>query len=149
MFSQYFHCMYGYSHSCTYEYRILSRWKFIWHQPQSRQSAKLFLQSSELGLPQPLTRWRERGRESPNSDEGTYTVVLFIHKVRLYTCVLCDTNYCPTWKRLKNARIESGSDDKEWPISWIACRQELMYFVFLSSELEFLKSQWGLGTEEE
>jgi hypothetical protein len=42
--------------------------------PQSRQSAKLFLQSSELGLPQPLTprrvcefwgeghiRWRERG----------------------------------------------------------------------------------------
>jgi hypothetical protein len=27
------------------------------------------------------TRWRERGWESPNSDEGTYTVVLFI-----YTC---------------------------------------------------------------
>jgi hypothetical protein len=61
---------------------------------QSRQSAKLFLKSSELGLPQPLarrrvchppplwfrgeghTRWRERGWESPNSDEGTYTVVL-------------------------------------------------------------------------
>jgi hypothetical protein len=51
----------------------------------SRQSAKLFLQSSELGLPQPLTcrrvcppsrfwgeghtRWRERGWESPNSDD--------------------------------------------------------------------------------
>ncbi len=52
----------------------------VWHwRPQSRQSAKLFLQSSELGLPQPLTRrrvcpppplwhrgkehtrWRERG----------------------------------------------------------------------------------------
>jgi hypothetical protein len=47
--------------------------------------------SFELGLPQPLTRtrvppplvpgerhtrWRERGREIPNSDEGTYTVVL-------------------------------------------------------------------------
>jgi hypothetical protein len=63
--------------------------------PQSRQSAKPFLQSSELGLPQPLTsrrvcpppwfwgeghtRWRERGRESPNSDEGTFTVVLFIY----------------------------------------------------------------------
>ncbi len=57
--------------------------------PQSRQSAKLFLQSSELGLPQPLnppprfwgeghTRWRERGWECSNSDEGTYTVVLFI-----------------------------------------------------------------------
>jgi hypothetical protein len=68
--------------------------------PQSRQSAKPFLQSSELGLPQPLTRrrvcppppppsprfwgeghirWRERGWESPNSDEGTFTVVLFIY----------------------------------------------------------------------
>jgi hypothetical protein len=62
--------------------------------PQSRQSAMLFLQSSELGLPQPLnpwgvcpsprfggeghTRWRERGWESPNSDEGTHTVILFI-----------------------------------------------------------------------
>ncbi len=61
---------------------------------QSRQSAKLFLQSSELGLPQPLTRrrecppwlwgeghtrWRGRSCESPNSDEGTYTVVLFIY----------------------------------------------------------------------
>jgi hypothetical protein len=49
----------------------------------------------ELGLPQPLTRrqacppprfwgeghtcWRERGWESPNSDEGTYIVVLFIY----------------------------------------------------------------------
>jgi hypothetical protein len=57
--------------------------------PQSRQSAKLFLQSLELGLPQPLTRarvfrgeghtrWKEREWESPKSDEGTYTVVLFI-----------------------------------------------------------------------
>jgi hypothetical protein len=26
-------------------------------EPQSRQSAKLFLNSSELGLPRPLTRW--------------------------------------------------------------------------------------------
>jgi hypothetical protein len=61
---------------------------------QRRQSAKLFLQSSDLGLPQPLTRrrlspppplwfrgkghtsWRERGWESPNSDEGTFSVVL-------------------------------------------------------------------------
>jgi len=64
---------------------------------QSRQRAKLLLLSSELGtgLPQPLTRrrvcppiwfwgkghtrWREWGWESPNSDEGTYTVVLFIY----------------------------------------------------------------------
>jgi hypothetical protein len=62
---------------------------------QSRQSAKLFLKLSELGLPQPLARRRvsppptgsggrstldgERGWESPNSYEGTYTVVLFIY----------------------------------------------------------------------
>ncbi len=63
---------------------------------QSRQSAKLFLQSSELGLPQSLTRrrvrppplrfwgegqtrWREKGWGSPNSDEGTHSVVLFIY----------------------------------------------------------------------
>jgi hypothetical protein len=64
---------------------------------QSKQSAKIFLQSSEFGLPQPLTRrrvppppgsggggegntrWRERGWESPNSNEGTYTVVLFVY----------------------------------------------------------------------
>ncbi len=58
---------------------------------QSRQSAKLFLQSLELGLPQPLTSRRVcpppfgsgGGAHSlagelggPNSDEGTYTVVL-------------------------------------------------------------------------
>jgi hypothetical protein len=44
---------------------------------QSRQSAKLFLQSSELGLPHPLTRKQVRGCGSPSSDEGTYTVVLY------------------------------------------------------------------------
>jgi hypothetical protein len=52
--------------------------------PQSRKSAKLFLKSSELGLPQPLTRRRvcpppRFWGESPNADEGTYTVVLFIY----------------------------------------------------------------------
>ncbi len=62
--------------------------------PQSRQSVKLFLQSSELGLPPSpageyaptrgsggrgtLAGEREMGWEIPNSDEGTYTVVLFI-----------------------------------------------------------------------
>jgi hypothetical protein len=60
---------------------------------QSRQSAKLFLLSSELGLPHPLIRRRvfpppgsvgrgtvagDRGFGFPNSDEGTYSVVLFI-----------------------------------------------------------------------
>jgi hypothetical protein len=59
---------------------------------QRRQNAKLFLQSFELGFPHPLarrrvssplwfpgkghTRFRDRGWGSPNSNEGTYTVVL-------------------------------------------------------------------------
>ncbi len=65
--------------------------------PQSRRSAKLVLQSSELGLPRPLTRtrvyapppllvpgeghtsWRVREWESPNSDDGTYIVVLYLY----------------------------------------------------------------------
>ncbi len=80
---------------------------------QSRQIAKLFLQSSELGLTQPLNPMQasvpppgsggrgtlagERGvgRESPSSDEGTYTVVLFIYTYfvgaeRLYKCTIMD-----------------------------------------------------------
>jgi hypothetical protein len=66
-----------------------------------RQSAKLFLKSSELGLPQPLTRrrvcppppclgggarWRKRGWENPNSDEGTHCGTLYIY-------VLCGELY--------------------------------------------------------
>ncbi len=67
--------------------------------PQSRQSAKLYLKSSELGLPNPLsrrrmcpptlwsrggghTRLRERVWGSLNSDEGTYTIVLCIYKYK-------------------------------------------------------------------
>jgi hypothetical protein len=61
--------------------------------PQSTQSAKPFLQSLELGLPPPPqasvpptlrfrgeghTRLRERG-ESPNSNEGTDTVVHLVY----------------------------------------------------------------------
>jgi hypothetical protein len=49
----------------------------------------VYVPSAELGLPQPLTHERvcsgkrahfagKRGRESLNSDEGTYTVVLLI-----------------------------------------------------------------------
>ncbi len=71
-----------------------SRPRVVRGRPQSRQSAKPFLQSSELGLPYPLnrrqvcspllwfrtggggyTRLRERGWGSPNSDKGTYSVV--------------------------------------------------------------------------
>ncbi len=56
-------------------------------------------------------RWRERGWESPNSDEGTYTVVLF-----LYTYIV---------------------------------RDSILAWSEMLSELEFLKTLWGLGTEEE
>ncbi len=35
------------------------------------------------------TRWRERGWESPNSGEGTYTVVLFILTYFVSTCLTC------------------------------------------------------------
>ncbi len=62
---------------------------------QSRQSAKLFSSRRNWDSPNPSpagecappprvwgeghTRWRERNWECPNSDEGTDTVVLFIH----------------------------------------------------------------------
>ncbi len=44
--------------------------------PQSRQSAKPFLQSSILGPPHPVKLLAGEGVGSPNSDEGTDTVVL-------------------------------------------------------------------------
>jgi hypothetical protein len=83
---------------------------------QKRQSAKLFLQSSELGLPQPLTRkracppppprfwgdghtrWRERGWESPYSDEGTYTVLLCIYTYFVIHIIYC-FNPLPSGRR--------------------------------------------------
>jgi hypothetical protein len=72
---------------------------------QSRQSAKLFSSRWNWDSPNPspagenappplvsgggaagLTRWREKGWESPNSDEGTYTVVLCKY---MYFVILC------------------------------------------------------------
>ncbi len=70
--------------------------------PQSRQSARIFLQSSELGLPHSLTRRRvclpllpfgSGGRthslagegRSPNSDDGTDTLVLLVY-VQYFVC---------------------------------------------------------------
>ncbi len=66
--------------------------RLSWAPEKCRQSARLFLQSSELRHPHPLTRrrvcsplfWfrgdthslRERGWGGPNSDEGTDTMVL-------------------------------------------------------------------------
>ncbi len=61
--------------------------------PQSRQSAKIFSSRQNWDSPTPHpqarmpppvqgeghSRWRERVWKSPISDEGTYTVVLFIH----------------------------------------------------------------------
>jgi hypothetical protein len=64
---------------------------------QRRQSAKLSLQSSELGLPHPLSRRQvcpppfgpgERGWESPNFDERTYTVVIYIYKYFVFSSYL-------------------------------------------------------------
>ncbi len=49
---------------------------------QSRQSAKLFIQSSTLGL-QPLHP-QAIGQGSTNSDERTYTVVLYVYICTLY-----------------------------------------------------------------
>jgi hypothetical protein len=34
------------------------------------------------------TRWQERGWESPNSDEGTYTAVLFIYTYFVFLIIL-------------------------------------------------------------
>jgi hypothetical protein len=60
--------------------------------PQSRQSAKLFFSRQNWDSPNPspaggcalpqfwgegYTRWREKGWESPNSDEGSYTVLQY------------------------------------------------------------------------
>ncbi len=85
----------------TYRWRDCMEKKYIGLEcsdPQSRQSAKLSCFSSRRiwdspnpspageYAPPPLvyrgkghTRWRERGWESPNSDEGTYTGVLCIY----------------------------------------------------------------------
>ncbi len=55
------------------------------------------------------TRWRERGWESPNSDEGMYTVVLFIfmYFVRLTIFLRMGRNQKPfSLKRLKNQMLK-------------------------------------------
>jgi hypothetical protein len=44
------------------------------------------------------TRWRERGRESPNSDEGTYTVVLYIFVLCVYISHIQILNICKEFK---------------------------------------------------
>ncbi len=48
------------------------------------------------------TRWRERGWESPNSDEGTYIVVLFILYMRTLRNISTGTNRSKVCMRLKN-----------------------------------------------
>ncbi len=98
--------------------------------PQSRQSAGLFIQSSE-----PLTRrrvcppppprfrgeghnrWRDRGWKSPNSDERTYTVVLYIYK-----CTLClppsdkDTKIIASWSFIISWWKLEGEG---WGLIWV------------------------------
>jgi hypothetical protein len=92
---------------------------------QSRQSAKISLQSSELGLPHPLTRecapplwyrgeghtrWRERGWQSPNFDEWTYTVVLYIY-VYFVVLVPLDTICRKHGRCIIQYRIPSSSEE--------------------------------------
>jgi hypothetical protein len=69
------------------------------------------------------TRWRERGWESPNSDEGTYTVVLFI-----YTSVLCEGGL------LKICRAASLAVTWEWtaPINTVCMVQHYVWYHRLS-----------------
>ncbi len=90
-------------------------WTMIFVPMMHRVGSKLFLQSSHLELPHPLSRrrvcpppppflvrvgghtcLRERGWGSPNSDEGTYTVVLCILKV------LCAMMYKFHWVASQN-----------------------------------------------
>jgi hypothetical protein len=70
--------------------------------PQSWQSARLFASRRNWDSPNPFpggecplppwfrrlghSRWRERGWESPNSGEGTHTVVLYMY---MYIRTLC------------------------------------------------------------
>jgi hypothetical protein len=84
----------------------------LWRRGESTEKAGCQAFSPDVGIgtpptTQPLTRWQERGWESPNSDEGTYTVVLCIY------CTGCERygrlffevykNYCR--KSLENDSI--------------------------------------------
>jgi hypothetical protein len=107
--------------------RFSSRWN--WDSPTSLPAGEAFLQSLELGLPHPFTRRRVcpppfgpggghtrlrlKGWGSPNSNEVTYTVVLYIYKY----CTLCRdvsprANIC---KCFKSQAIDSAS------LQYVAC----------------------------
>jgi hypothetical protein len=47
--------------------------------PQTSPAGECVLPPPPRSRGEGHTRWRERGWESTNSDEGTYTVVLFIY----------------------------------------------------------------------
>ena len=101
------------------------------YNPQSRQSAKLFLQSSELGLPPPLARRHvcpppplvqgegapgtlagvRGGWKSPNSGEGTYTVVLTLYNLFLLSIIMYDSSQRSSMCRWRR----TGST---WPWCW-------------------------------
>ncbi len=95
---------------CVLLFAYICRVGYHMH-PQSRQSAKLFLKSSELGpnpspagecSPSPQnrggggghTRWRERGWESPNFDEEIHCGTLYI-----YVLCVCTSVYCTMYSR--------------------------------------------------
>ncbi len=54
------------------------------------------------------TRWRERGWGSPNSDEGTYAVVLYIYMYFVsFMKVPVSTNYCNVVLICKCSRVST------------------------------------------
>jgi hypothetical protein len=91
--------------------------------PQSRQSAKLFTSRWNWDSPNPSLAGecalpRERGWASPNSDEGTYTVVLFV-----YMCFVPQTFEFSPLNQLQKAALTrahtfagfyGGGADTEW-----------------------------------
>ncbi len=118
--------------------RTWSYFSKIWTRPQSRQSAKLFLQSSELGLPHPLTRRRvcppypsvhtrsqERGMGESQFRRGDiHCGTLGIYVCTLWTRPTSDLprsslfrSWCSRWGSCA-AAPSSTTTCPAWPLPW-------------------------------
>ncbi len=107
--------------------------------PQSRQSAKLFLQSSELGLPHPLTRRRVcppfgsgRGTLACGRGSGGVPIPTSGHTL-WYSIFLCASCPCPA---PNPPRVQIFNDD-----IYVSCPQLYSFYVFsklLSREKKML-----------
>jgi hypothetical protein len=67
------------------------------------------------------TRWRERGWESPNSDEGTYIVVLFIY-----------TYFVPQTKETNFGKIDRKSILIAIPMAIRVSQYRMLSYLFCS-----------------